>query len=82
MISFINKFMIHIYYFLLANQLASIKKDWNNSSRKEDNIRKLPNIPRELPKHIDRDTYPEEILKILSKKHYIDFPLLLSELDA
>jgi hypothetical protein len=82
MIYFINKFIIHIYYFLLANQLANTKKDWNNPSKKKDNVRKLPNILRGLPKYIDRATYSEGMLEILSKKYYIDFPLLLSELDA
>jgi hypothetical protein len=74
--------MIHIYYFFLANQLASIKKNWNNSFRKRNNIRKLPNIPQRLPKYINRTIYPEGILRILFKKHYISFPLLLNELDT
>jgi hypothetical protein len=80
-ISSINKFIIHIYYFLLANQLTNIKKDWDNPSKKKDNVRKLPDIPRKLSKYIDRAIYPEGMLKILFKKYYIDFPLLLSELD-
>jgi hypothetical protein len=80
-ISSINKFIIHIYYFLLINQLTNIKKDWDNLFRKRNNIRKLPDIPRELSKHIDRATYPEEMLKILFRKHYTDSPLLPSELD-
>jgi hypothetical protein len=82
MISSINEFIIHIYYFFLANQLASIKKNWNNSSRKRDNIRKLPDIPREFPKYINRATYPEGILEVLFRKHYTDSPLLLSELNT
>jgi hypothetical protein len=81
MISSINKFIIYIYYFFLANQLASIKKNWNNPSKKGSNIRKLPDIPRGLPKYIDRATYPEEMLGILSRKYYISFPLLSSELN-
>jgi hypothetical protein len=81
-ISFINKFIIHIYYFFLANQLTNIKKDWDNSSRKKDNIRKFSDIPRGFLKYIDRVTYPEGIFRILFKKHYISSPLLLSELDV
>jgi hypothetical protein len=81
MISSINEFMIHIYYFFLINQLANIKKDWDSSSRKKDNIKKLPNISRELPRYVDRATYPEEMFGILSRKYYIDSPLLPSELD-
>jgi hypothetical protein len=45
-------------------------------------VRKLPGIPRELPRHVDRATYPEGMLGVLSKKHYADSPLLLSELDV
>jgi hypothetical protein len=82
MISSINKFIIHIYYFLLINQLASIKKDWDSSSRKGGNVRKLFNISREFPKYIDRVIYPEEIFEVLFRKYYIGFPLLLSELDV
>jgi hypothetical protein len=82
MVSSINEFIIYIYYFILANQLANIKKNWNNSFKKRNNIRKLLNIPRELPKHINRATYSEEMLEVLSKKHYTDFPLLPNELDA
>jgi hypothetical protein len=81
-ISSINEFMIYIYYFILANQLANTKKDWDSFSKKEDNIKKLSNISREFSKYIDRATYPEGILRILSRKHYIDSPLLLSELDV
>jgi hypothetical protein len=73
--------MIHIYYFLLANQLANTKKDWDNPSKKRNNIRKLPGIPREFSRYIDQVIYPEGMLRVLSKKHYINFPLLLSELD-
>jgi hypothetical protein len=79
---FINKFIIYVYYFLLANQLVSIKKDWDSLFRKRSNIRKFPNIPRGLPKYVDRATYLEEIFEILFRKHYTDFPLLLNELDA
>jgi hypothetical protein len=82
MISFINKFIIYIYYFLLANQLANIKKDWDSLSRKGNNVRKLPDIPRKFPKYVDRAIYPEGMLRILFKKHYTDFPLLPSELDV
>jgi hypothetical protein len=82
MISSINKFIIYVYYFLLANQLISIKKNWNSPFKKRDNVRKLFDISRELPKYVDRVTYPEEIFKILFKKHYTDSPLLPSELDA
>jgi hypothetical protein len=82
MISSINKFIIHIYYFLLANQLTNIKKDWDNPFRKRDNIRKFSDISRELSRYIDRATYPEGIFKVLSKKYYTDFPLLLSELNT
>jgi hypothetical protein len=82
MISSINKFIIYVYYFLLANQLASIKKDWDNSSKKGNNIRKLSDISRGLSKYINRATYLEEMLKILFRKYYINSPLLLSELDA
>jgi hypothetical protein len=73
--------MIYIYYFLLANQLTNTKKDWDNSSRKGDNVKKLPNIPRELSRYIDRATYSEKMLRILSRKYYIDSPLLSSELN-
>jgi hypothetical protein len=45
-------------------------------------VRKLPGIPRELPKYIDRVTYPEEMLEILFRKYYAGSPLLPSELDA
>jgi hypothetical protein len=82
MISFINKFIIYIYYFLLANQLTNIKKDWDSPFRKEDNIRKFSDISRGFPKYIDRATYSEEIFGILFKKYYAGFPLLLSELDT
>jgi hypothetical protein len=81
-VSSINKFIIYIYYFLLANQLINIKKDWDNPFIKKNNIRKLPNIPREFPKYINRVTYPEKIFRILFRKHDINSPLLLSELDA
>jgi hypothetical protein len=47
-----------------------------------DTVRKLPGIPRELPRHIDRATYPEGMLRILFRKHYADSPLLPNELDA
>jgi hypothetical protein len=73
--------MIYIYYFLLANQLANIKKNWDSSSRKKDNIRKLPNISRGFSRYIDRATYLEEIFRILSRKYYAGSPLLPSELD-
>jgi hypothetical protein len=82
MISSINKFIIYIYYFLLANQLTNIKKDWNNSFRKGNNIRKLSDILRGLPKYIDRATYPEEMLEVLFRKHYTDFSFLPSELNT
>jgi hypothetical protein len=82
MISSINKFIIYIYYFLLANQLTSIKKDWDNSFRKGSNVRKFPDIPRELSRYVDRAIYPEGMLGVLSRKHYADFPLLPSELDV
>jgi hypothetical protein len=82
MISSINKFIIYIYYFLLANQLANTKKNWDSPSRKGSNIRKFLDIPRGLPKHVDRAIYPEEMLRILSRKHYINSPLLPNELDA
>jgi hypothetical protein len=82
MISSINKFIIHIYYFLLANQLANIKKDWDNLFRKGNNIRKLPDIFRRFLRYINRATYSEEIFGILFRKHYIGFPLLPNELDA
>jgi hypothetical protein len=81
-ISFINKFIIHVYYFLLANQLASTKKDSTNFFMKGGNITKLPDIPQELSKYINRAIYPERMLRILFRKHYINFPLLLSELDT
>jgi hypothetical protein len=45
-------------------------------------VRKLPDIPRELPRYVDRATYPEGMLGVLSRKHYAGFPLLLSELDV
>jgi hypothetical protein len=82
MISSINKFIIYVYYFLLANQLTSIKKEWDSSSKKKDNIRKLSDIPRGLPRYIDRAIYSEKIFEVLSRKYYTDFPLLPSELDA
>jgi hypothetical protein len=82
MISSINKFIIYIYYFLLTNQLANTKKNWDSPSRKRGNIRKLSDIPRGIPRYIDRDIYPEVMLWILSRKHYINFSLLLSELDT
>jgi hypothetical protein len=82
MIPSINKFIIYVYYFLLANQLTNIKKDWNSSFRKGGNVRKFSDIPREFPRYIDRATYPEGMLGILFRKHYIGFPLLLSELDT
>jgi hypothetical protein len=82
MISFINKFIIYVYYFLLANQLISTKKDWDSPFRKENNIRKFPGISRKLPRYVDRATYSEGIFKVLSRKHYTDSPLLLSELDV
>jgi hypothetical protein len=82
MISSINKFIIYIYYFLLANQLANIKKDWDSPFRKRDNIKKLPDISRGLPRYIDRATYLEGMLEILSRKYYIGSPLLLSELNV
>jgi hypothetical protein len=28
-------------------------------------VRKLPDIPRELPRHVDRATYPEGMLEVL-----------------
>jgi hypothetical protein len=31
-----------------------------------DSVRKLPDIPRELPKYVDRASYPGGILRILS----------------
>jgi hypothetical protein len=82
MISSINEFIIYIYYFLLANQLVNIKKNWDNSFKKRNNVRKLSDISRELFKYIDRVIYPEEMLEILFRKYYADFPLLLSELDV
>jgi hypothetical protein len=82
MISFINEFIIYIYYFLLANQLASIKKDWDSSSRKGDNIKKLSNISRGFSRYVDRATYFEEILEVLFRKYYIGFPFLPSELNV
>jgi hypothetical protein len=82
MISSINKFIIHIYYFLLANQLTNIKKDWDNPFRKRDNIRKFSDISRELSRYIDRATYPEEMLEVLFRKHYTDFSFLPSELNT
>jgi hypothetical protein len=82
MVFSINEFMIYIYYFFLANQLASIKKDWNSLFRKGNNIRKFSDISLEFLKYIDRVIYPEEIFGILFKKYYTDFPLLLSELDT
>jgi hypothetical protein len=81
MISSINEFIIYVYYFLLANQLASIKKDWDNSSKKKNNVRKFSDISRGFPKYIDRATYPEKMLGILPRKHYTGSPLLPSELD-
>jgi hypothetical protein len=81
MISFINEFIIYIYYFILANQLANTKKDWDSPFRKKGNVRKLPGIPREFPKYVDRAIYSERMLEILSRKHYTDSPLLLNELD-
>jgi hypothetical protein len=82
MISSINEFIIYIYYFLLANQLVNIKKNWDNSFKKRNNVRKLSDISRKLFKYIDRVIYPEEMLEILFRKYYADFPLLLSELDV
>jgi hypothetical protein len=81
MVSSINEFIIYVYYFLLANQLTNIKKDWDSPSRKKDNIRKFSNILREFSRYIDRAIYSEGMLEVLSKKYYIDFPLLLIELD-
>jgi hypothetical protein len=73
-----------ISYILLPHpdQLTSIKKDRDSPSRKENYIRKLSDIHRELPKYIDRASYLEGIFKISSLKYYINFPLLLSELDV
>jgi hypothetical protein len=82
MIFSINKFIIHVYYFLLANQLTNTKKDWDSLSRKRNNIRKFPDISRGLSKYVNRAIYPERMLEILPKKHYTDFPLLPNELDA
>jgi hypothetical protein len=82
MISSINKFIIYVYYFLLANQLTSIKKDWDNSFRKRNNIRKLSNIPRGFSRYVDRAIYSEGIFGILFRKYYIGSPLLSSELDV
>jgi hypothetical protein len=82
MISSINEFMIYVYYFLLVNQLASIKKDWDSSFRKRGNIRKLPNISRGFSRYVDRVIYFEKIFRILFRKHYIGSSLLLNELDA
>jgi hypothetical protein len=81
MISFINEFIIYVYYFFLANQLANIKKDWDSLFRKESNIRKFPDISRGFSRYIDRVIYFEEIFEVLFKKYYIGFPLLSSELD-
>jgi hypothetical protein len=47
-----------------------------------ESVRKLPDIPRGLPRYVDRVTYPEGMLGVLPRKHYTGFPLLLSELDA
>jgi hypothetical protein len=48
----------------------------------EAGVRKLPDIPRGLPRHVDRATYPEGMFGVLSRKHYAGSPLLPSELDA
>jgi hypothetical protein len=39
-------------------------------------------MPRELPRHVDRATYPEGMLEVLPRKHYAGSPLLPNELDA
>jgi hypothetical protein len=54
----------------------------SNLSNINNFVRKLPGIPRELPRYVDRAIYPEGMLGVLSRKHYIGFPLLSSELDA
>jgi hypothetical protein len=82
MIFSINEFIIYVYYFLLANQLANIKKDWDSFSRKGGNIRKFPDIPRGFSRYVDRVIYPEAIFGVLFRKYYADSPFLLSELDA
>jgi hypothetical protein len=45
-------------------------------------VRKLPDIPRELSRHVDRASYPGGMLRVLPWKHYAGSPLISSELDV
>jgi hypothetical protein len=59
----------NVYKLKLSNQYGKL------------NVRKLPDIHRELPRHVNRASYPGEMLRIPPWKHYIGSPLLPSELD-